>query len=198
MTNRQTRPRLWIISIPVFFFLCTLTAPQNLLANDDLPDRASHFSVGGDVHRFHDDFGIGIHLTTPYFANQKMAIQVSANISYFAGIPENKTEMTWMPYTTFQVGLIGFSGTVAKSIRLYGKGGIVYITPNSDFSDDNVIGGYGIFGFEFFMSSNDQIIPLSYYIELGSVGTGATAEKIAGKPIYANGFIASVGLRFYF
>jgi len=56
-----------------------------------------------------------------------------------------------------------------------------------------VLGGYGLFGFEF------KIAPrFAYFIELGAVGTGATADKIESKPVYSNGFLTSVGLKIGF
>ena len=71
------------------------------------------------------------------------------------------------------------------------KGGILTILPNSDFSSQSsIFGGYGLFGFEF-----KPIPKFAYFIELGGAGTGATADKIAGKPIYSNGFLTCVGLR---
>lgn len=98
-----------------------------------------------------------------------------------------------MPYTVYKLGLIGVGGMINQSIRLYGEGGIVYIIPNDDFSEENsVSGGYGLFGFEFFMNKGSSIC---YFIELGSMGIGASAEKLPGKPLYANGFSTSVGLR---
>ncbi len=166
-------------------------------AQVELNERAAGLSVGGGLHKFQDDFGLGLCVTTPYFAGEHIAVQVSAKMSYLSGVPAEETEFTWMPYNTFTVGLIGVGGSIAKSIRLYGKGGLVFAMPNSDFSDDSVIGGYGVFGFEFFVASEANA-PVSYYIELGGVGTGATAEKLAGKPIYCNGFITSVGLKYYF
>ncbi|HEY5825345.1 MAG TPA: hypothetical protein VIT44_13315, partial [Cyclobacteriaceae bacterium] len=57
-------------------------------------------------------------------------------------------------------------------------------------SEQFVFGGYGLFGFEFFMHSSSN-----YFIELGGIGTGARADKIASQPIYSNGFLISTGFR---
>lgn len=74
---------------------------------------------------------------------------------------------------------------------MYGEGGILGLFPSSDFSSKKfVFGGYGLFGFEFFMNQMNK-----YFIELGSCGTGAKADKIATKPIYSNGFLISTGFR---
>jgi hypothetical protein len=53
------------------------------------------------------------------------------------------------------------------------------------------MGGYGLFGFEFFFTKFGN-----YFIEIGAVGTGAKADKVASKPIYSNGLTVSTGMRF--
>ena len=55
------------------------------------------------------------------------------------------------------------------------------------------MGGYGLFGFEFFMNSRNN-----YFIEIGGVGTGAVADKVANSPIYSNGLLINVGFRHQF
>lgn len=40
--------------------------------------------------------------------------------------------------------------------------------------------------------------PSCFFIELGSVGSGIKAEKIAGKPYYAAGFAVAAGFRYHF
>ncbi|TVR87164.1 MAG: hypothetical protein EA411_08080 [Saprospirales bacterium] len=39
---------------------------------------------------------------------------------------------------------------------------------------------------------------LNYCIELGGMGHSSRADRHAGEPPYSNGFITSVGMRFYF
>ena len=109
----------------------------------------------------------------------------------------SEKETTWSPYGTYQLGVIGVGGMAGGFARFYGEGGVVLITPSSDFSNSSTeIGGYGLFGFEFFMSS-DPDVPVSYFIELGGIGSGAKADKVFGSPIYSNGFLISVGFRVY-
>jgi hypothetical protein len=89
------------------------------------------------------------------------------------------------------LGMVGVSGVVRNFLRLYGEGGVIMLLPSSEFSNEsNVMGGYGVFGFEFHMDRANN-----YFIEIGGVGTGATAEKIPTNPIYSNGFTISVGYR---
>jgi hypothetical protein len=102
-------------------------------------------------------------------------------------------ETVWMPYSNVSLGLIGISAVIVEHIRLYGEGGTVLLFPSDSFSSKSiVVGGYGLFGFEFFMDKNG-----CYFIELGGIGTGAVADKVLSKPIYSNGFTISTGFRFY-
>jgi hypothetical protein len=124
-----------------------------------------------------------------------MAVRLKANNQWFQHIPISETEYVWSAYQNVQLGLIGVGGTISNAIRLYGEGGVIGIFPNSVFSDkDFVFGGYGLFGFEFFMLDKDVRIP-SYYIEIGSVGA-ASADKLPAKPVYSNGLTISVGFHF--
>ena len=175
--------------------LLIFTGSSVVFAEDSVGSKYSHLSLGFNLNNFHHDFGFGVNLTTPYFLNNRVAVRFSANSSYFEGIPINKTEYDWMPYTIYKLGIIGTSAMINDLIRLYGEGGVIFIIPNSCFSEKNGLGGYGHFGFEF---SVDSCSPVCYFIELGSVGTSARAEKILNKPIYANGFATSVGLRYHF
>ncbi|MBN2000435.1 hypothetical protein JW935_22990 [candidate division KSB1 bacterium] len=192
----KKQKKMLAIVMPVMILSLTLFS-QSLTAQVELNDRASGFSIGGGLHRIQENFGMDLCITSPYFAGEHIALQLSAKMSYLNGIPANETEFTWMPYNTVTFGLIGVGGSIAKSIRLYGKGGLAFLMPNSDFSGDNVVGGYGVFGFEFFVASEANA-PVSYYIELGGIGTGAKAEKLPGKPLYSNGFITAVGFKYYF
>lgn len=107
-------------------------------------------------------------------------------------------ETTWSPYGSYQLGFVAVGGAAGGFARFYAEGGILLITPSSEFSSSSTeIGGYGLFGFEFFMGSAPDV-PVSYFIEPGGIGTGATADKVPGKPIYSNGFSISVGVRGYF
>jgi len=186
------------MAVFLFALLFVLICSSGVFANDELPAKASHLSVGFNLNRFQDDFGCGLTVTTPYFVKDKFAMRLSGNLSSHEGVPQNKSESTWMTYTTLRFGVVTVAGMIAKSIRLYSEGGVVAIIPDSDLSDEENFGGYGVFGFEFFMTNSDKRVYSSYFIELGGIGTGATAEKISGKPFYSNGFMISVGWKPYF
>ena len=145
--------------------------------------------IGFSICQYQKDFGISLHWISPYFMWKSLAIKAGVNLLWFENF--NGTETTFTPYQNIQVGMRGRSALVSHNISIYGEGGILIILPNSDFSSETtVFGGFGVFGFEF------RIMPrFAYFIELGGVGTGATADKIAGKPIYSNGFLTNVGLK---
>ena len=80
---------------------------------------------------------------------------------------------------------------ISDAIGLYEEGGMTLILPSENFSSENYhIGGYGIFGFEFYFSEH-----FTYFFEAGGIGINAVANKIENNPIYSNGFIASVGCK---
>ena len=65
-------------------------------------------------------------------------------------------------------------------------------------SDDALaVAGIGGFGFEFFAPTNTINAPVSYFIEIGGVGSGARATNLDGHPIFLNGFMVQAGARFY-
>lgn len=148
------------------------------------------FGVGLSINQFQDDFGLGVHIISPYFANNSVAVKLGGNFQWFQHTGNNET--TWTPYQNIQIGFRGRHSIIENKMFVYGEGGTVLLLPNSKFStEETILGGYGLFGFEF--SANHR---LSYYVELGGMGTGAKADKIPLKPIYSNGFTASTGLRF--
>ncbi len=153
----------------------------------------SNLGMGFHLIQNQRDFGLGINLTSPYFANNKIAIRARGNFMWYEHLDNNGTT-TWTPYSNLSIGIIGVGGEIGNFARLYGEGGLLVLLPSGDFSSESTdIGGYGLFGFEFFMNSSSN-----YFIEIGGVGTGATADKIPDNPIYSNGLMISVGYRYTF
>jgi hypothetical protein len=173
--------KLFLVGIMAFLF-------QGMMMGQD--QEISHkFGIGFQLNQFQKDFGLGINVTSPYFAGKHVAIRLRANYMYFEHINDAKT--IWSPYTNISLGVIGVAGTICDFIQLYGEGGFIGLLPSDKFSSENfVLGGYGIFGFEFYLQKN-----FNYFIELGGIGTGATADKLINKPTYSNGFMISTGLR---
>ena len=164
-----------------------------LVISNAQEDKISHkFGAGFQINQYQNDFGLGVNLTSPYFVYNRMALRFRGNLMFYQHVKDNET--TWSPYSNISLGLIGVGGYVADFIKLYGEGGIIGLFPSEEFSSESfLIGGYGLFGFEFYMSHS-----LNYYIELGAVGTGAIADKLPANPIYSNGFLINVGFRFHF
>lgn len=148
------------------------------------------FAVGFNINQVQNDFGLGVHIISPYFANNSVAVKLGGNFQWFQHTDNNET--IWTPYQSIQIGFRGRHAIIENKMFVYGEGGTVLLLPNSKFSTKGtVFGGYGFFGFEF--SANQR---LSYFVELGGMGTGAKADKIPSNPIYSNGFTTSAGLRF--
>lgn len=145
--------------------------------------------IGFQLNQYQRDFGIGLTLTSPYFANHKIAVRFRGNVMFNEHTKNDQTE--WTPYSNVSVGLIGMAREIKDFMRLYGEGGVIALLPSSEFSSENVVfGGYGLFGFEFYI-----INKLNYFIEIGGIGTGAKADKITNNPIYSNGLLICVGIR---
>lgn len=152
-----------------------------------------NFGIGAQVGQLQNDFGIGLNLTTPYFANQKMAVRIKGNLMWNEHL-NSSSETTWTSYSNASLGIVQSVGEINNFLRVYGEGGAIFLFPSDEFSSKSIqFGGYGLFGFEFFFDPH-----VNYFLEAGGVGTGAKADKIPGKPIYSNGFIINVGVRAQF
>ncbi len=164
-----------------FGLMMTAQAQEASISND--------FGIGFQLSQYQRDFGFGINATSPYFANNALAIRLKANVMFNEHLQDG--EITWTPYTNLSLGLVSGSAKVGKHIRLYGEGGVIGLLPASDFSsEDFEVGGYGLFGFEFYM-----VRWANYFIEIGGVGTGARADQVPTQPIYSNGLVISTGFR---
>jgi hypothetical protein len=173
--------------------LGTVTAQDD----NDIRNKSNGFSVGFKLNQAKQDFGMGLDLTSPYFLYNKVAVRGQVLFQFHEYFNVTQSESVWAPYVVSRLGLVGVGGRPLPFLRLYGEGGGVVGFPASDVSSSSeFVGAYGHFGFEFFMSNSEREF-VSYYIELGAVGTGAVADKLASKPIYHNGFNIGVGFRFY-
>lgn len=145
--------------------------------------------LGFQLNQYQNDFGFGLNFTSPLLFNQSMGFRLKGNMMFLQHIKDTIT--TWTSYSNVSLGLIGIGGKVGPNIRLYGEGGLIILFPSSNFSSESMpLGGYGLFGFEFFMSNN-----FNYFIEIGGVGIGAVADKVPNKPIYSNGLSIGSGFR---
>lgn len=171
--------------------ICCGLLAASLSLKAQTPSINTGMGFGMNLVQYQKDFGMGINLTSPLFANKGMGVRLRGNMMYHEHVMDSTT--TWSPYGNLSLGMVGIAGHISDRIRLYGEGGVIAVFPSSNFSSQSLnIGGYGTFGFEFFFYHAGN-----YFIELGGVGTGAKADKIATKPIYSNGFSISTGFRFY-
>ncbi len=149
--------------------------------------------AGLQIGQYQNDFGIGLNLTSPYVLDKRVAIRLRGNLMWNEHL-NGESEVTWSPYSNLSLGVVGVAGEIGSFARLYAEGGLIFLFPSDDFSSENsVSGGYGLFGFEFFMNKHSN-----YFIEMGGIGTGAKADKVPTKPIYSNGLLLSTGFRFQF
>jgi hypothetical protein len=170
-----------------WLFLLTAGLLTSNLANAQT--KSNRTEIGFNLSQYQKDFGAGLHVISPYFCKETIAVKAGLNIQWFEHSTD--TETTRSTYQNIQLGIRGRSNIVTRNISVYGEGGVIMILPNSDFSSKRLaLGGYGLFGFDF------RIVPrFAYFIELGGVGVGTTADKVASKPIYSNGFLTNVGIK---
>jgi len=161
------------------------------------PAQSSGLAIGFNLETLQNDFGLELGLTTPYFAGESMALRLRGGIAWAIGIPDGETKEDWLLYSPMRIGFVGSWGFAANMVRLYSEAGCVVVLSIQDVSSNTFagVGGYGLFGFEFFAGDR---VPVTYFIEGGGMGTSATADKMITDPSLANGFFATVGLRRYF
>lgn len=174
----------------IAFITCMCLSVSHLQAQNE--NLNSKLSFGFQLNQYQQNFGFGLNVTSPYFYSKKMAIRLRGNLMWNEYVKDSKT--TWSPYSNLSLGFVGVAGEISNFLRLYGEGGTIVLLPSTDFSKQKfIMGGYGLFGFEFFMNSQNN-----YFIEIGGVGTGAVADKIDNSPIYSNGLLINVGFRHHF
>src|SRR5688572_10342829 len=89
-------------------------------ATDGTPTPTNKASFGFSVHQFQNDFGLGLHFISPYFAQSKIAIRLGGNLQWFEHVSGDET--TWTPYANFQFGVRGRRFVVEKKVTIYGEG----------------------------------------------------------------------------
>jgi len=149
---------------------------------------ASRISLSFSLQEWGNEFGTGFQITSPWFWHEKTAVRLGGSVLW-------KQDANWATFYALRLGLVGATFMRNEDIRLYGEGGFLFLFPAASFdSDPFAFGGYGHFGFEFFMPKAIASLSSSYFIELGTNGVGAKTDS--GQS-YLNGFSASTGLRVY-
>jgi hypothetical protein len=183
--------QLLALTAALVFLSMMVNAQDKQINNAPVKEINNGSGFGFQLNQYQKDFGFGLNATTRYFFRKSMAVRVRSNIMWNEHLDLNTAETTWSPYGNVSLGFVGVGGMVGDFIRLYGEGGLLCILPSKNFASPSVVvGGYGLFGFEFFMTKG-----FNYFIEIGGVGSGAVEDKIPGKPIYSNGLSVGVGFR---
>lgn len=162
--------------------------PKQAVAPGKDSDLATGFGAGPVISSVQQDFGVGVELISPTFARDTLAISASAKLNYL-------TVANWRNYGSAELSLMAGMTSPWPTGRLYAKAGVVSLFPSDAVAGDDVLlGGLGAFGFEFFFNRRREG---AYFIELGGIGTAARADALNTAPVFANGFIANVGVRYY-
>jgi hypothetical protein len=165
------------------FLLLALTAGQA----QELP---RGWSAGYQLIQAGGDFGFGLQVKSAHFLKGAMSIRGRAHLMF---LEHNENGLdTWSPYGQFTLGLTGWGMDLPGGLRAYGEGGLAFLTLNELSSKPVSLGGYGAFGLEYKVGG-----PMMFFLEMGGMGTGATADQLPGQPIVSNGFWASGGLVVY-
>ncbi len=174
------------------FLVSAIMLPAQASSQDSqfgkAPVSASHISLSFSLQEWGNEFGTGFQITSPWFWHEKTAVRLGGSTLW-------KQDANWATFYALRLGLVGATFMRNEDVRLYGEGGFLFLFPAVSFdSDPFAFGGYGHFGFEFFMPKAIASLSSSYFIELGTNGVGAKTDK---GQLYLNGFSVSTGLRVY-
>ncbi len=163
---------------------------------DSVHQERDGWALGYTLHRFQDDFATGGSLATPRFARGSLRVTLAGGVAWSPHAVSAGGDQDWARYGSARLVLEGGARSEGSPVRLYGFGGPMLLALPSRLSDDAFhLGGIGGFGFEYYFMRAGTDGPVSYFTELGGAGTGARADKQPGRPMLANGFFVTVGLR---
>ena len=182
-----------------FIVLTTITsssfATENV-DNNNNNNKVNNFSIGWNISSFSNNYGLGIDIVSPRFLDGKLHVALSTDYAWVQGITlTNTTQTTWTPFTMLRLGIYSDHLFPNLPLRMYGGGGpLLLIASPSLASTATLGGGFGLVGLEFFLHPRNVH---AMFLEFGGMGTGAAANKLVGKPVYANGFTISWGFRHF-
>lgn len=153
----------------------------------------SKFRFGLQLQKVQNDFGFGIHILSPTFWGD-FRLKSAYNLSFLTHLNDDGLSL-WTPYSNLNFGT-RYKTTISNKINLYVEAGPQMLISPSVISSENLnFGGYGIFGFEFFLNEQSTR-SASYFFELGAAGNNSRADNVNRQPKIANGFMTTVGFRF--
>ena len=182
------------------FLMMTLALSANRAVAQTREEPATNVgtSIGINVQRLQDNFGVSGTWSSRAFFSEKARITASGGVAWYPYGTGASGDQEWVPFGQSRVVVESGHRVGRSPLRLYGFGGAVLIFRSERLSSDVLaLAGTGGFGFEFFAPSSVVIAPVSYFIEIGGVGSGARATNLPGQPILLNGFVVQSGLRFY-
>jgi hypothetical protein len=155
-------------------------------------------SLGFDLMRLQDDFGVGGTLSSPTLVHW-IRLTMGGGIAWYPhGIAANGNE-TWDMFGHGRL-VVEVGPTFQKGIpvRPYAFGGAsTLILPSSLSATQLRFGGVGGFGLELAFMYGERSGPDTFYMEIGGCGFGASADKLPTNPDVASGLLLNAGFRAY-
>lgn len=167
------------------------------VAVNSLTAEESPLSMGYILSEKAGNFGIGLEVSSPSIFDGFLSIRLESQLEWLSSqMFVSNSDLSWEMYSSHKLGIVGTGGFAGDIIKLYGEFGGLCVLPNTGVSaDEYQLGIYGLFGFEFFMEKNSFI---SYFIECGTTGLFAGADKLTDNPDYLSGWSTFTGIRLYF
>ena len=150
----------------------------------------SPYRVGFHLKGLGGDFGLGLNMDigTP----DKWPTIRLGGTWHWQEIPDG-LEFETASYQTFRVGVASKSFKVQEHIRAYGEGGFLAVLAGDALSYDRFgPGGYGLFGFEFFVREYGGS---ALFIEIGGSSAGNGMDRAPGVQAFGTGLWVGAGFR---
>jgi len=156
------------------------------------------FSLGFDLRRFQDDFGIGGTVSSPMIARW-IRFTAGGGVAWYPHAYDASGNETWDTFGHARVVVeVGPTFQRGIPVRPYGFGGAsALFLPSSLSSQGMVLGGLGGFGVELAFMHGALSGPVTYFMEIGGCGYDAKATALKGEPDVASGLLLGAGLRVY-
>ena len=157
-------------------------------------------TLGFDILRLQDDFGLGARFASPTIANT-LRIALGGGAAWYPHAVDTASGTErWQAFYHVRLGVeTGPPVLIDTQVRPYAFGAPILLVLPSAVSDKSIaFGGVGGIGIEaFFRYGGEGSGPVSYFLEAGGIGTGAKANQLPGHPALANGFFLCTGFRVY-
>jgi len=155
-------------------------------------------SLGFDLRRLQDDFGIGATVSSPALWHW-FRLTLGGGVAWYPHALDGAGNSMW---DTFGHGrlVVEVGPTFQKGVpvRPYGFGGTsALLLPRSLSTAGVTFGGVGGFGLEVAFMSGLLSGPVTYFFEVGGCGYDAVANKLPSNPDIASGLLLGAGLRAY-